>query len=334
MRQYLQKLFSRQSLTEDEAAEAMDLLMTGQVSPEEVGAFLGALRGKGESIEEITGCAKSLRRHAISLPIKRRDLIDTCGTGGDGANTFNISTTNAFIIAAAGLGVCKHGNRSISSKCGSADVLEELGVPIDLEPVEVAKSIDTFGFGFLFAPKFHPAMGHVAPIRRNLGARTIFNLLGPLVNPADTKRQVIGVYDANMLEAFAYVLKSLGSEEVMLVTGRDGLDEITSTTTTLVAHLKKGQVTLYEINPLSYGLSLGKQEDLAGGDRSRNADIVQKILSNKEQGPKRDIVLLNGAAALLVGGVVSSFEEGLTKVDNILKDGAAFEVLQQVRLSS
>ncbi|SME93674.1 anthranilate phosphoribosyltransferase [Pseudobacteriovorax antillogorgiicola] len=331
MKQYLNKLFARESLSEQEANEAMNLLMGGRVSPEEVGAFLGALRGKGETIEEITGCAKSLRDHAIPLRIKRTDLIDTCGTGGDGANTFNISTTNAFVIAAAGLGVCKHGNRSISSKCGSADVLEELGVPIDLEPERVAESIDRYGFGFLFAPKFHPAMGHVVPIRRNLGARTIFNLLGPLVNPAFTKRQVMGVYDRKMLEPFAYVLASLGAEEVMLVTGDDGLDEITTTTTTQVAHLKDGQVKTYTIDPRDYGIDLARAEDLAGGDRKTNADIITRILRGDDHGPKRDIVAINGAAALLVGGKVSDLGEGLKAVHDILDQGKAWEVLQAVR---
>lgn len=331
MKQYLTKLFARQSLSEGEAYDAMDLLMGGEASPEEVGAFLGALRGKGESIDEIVGCAKSLRNHARTLNIKRSDLIDTCGTGGDGANTFNISTCNAFVIAAAGLGVCKHGNRSVSSKCGSADVLEELGVPIDQEPEDVAKSIDNFGFGFLFAPKFHPAMGQVVPIRKKLGARTIFNLLGPLVNPAVTKRQVIGVYDRTMLKPFAHVLSSLGSEEVMLVTGDDGLDEITLTTTTQVAHLKDGEVSNYSLSPEDLGLSRCKPEDLAGGDRALNAAILSSVLKGEEKGPKRDIILANGAAALLVGGVVSNLKDGVEKVADILDSGAAYELLEKLK---
>ena len=331
MKQYLTKLFARESLSEQEATNAMNLLMEGEVSPEEVGAFLGSLRAKGESIEEITGCAKSLRDHAIPLKIKRTDLIDTCGTGGDGANTFNISTTNAFVIAAAGLGVCKHGNRSISSKCGSADVLEELGVPIDLSPEEVAASVDEYGFGFLFAPKFHPAMGNVVPIRRNLGARTIFNLLGPLVNPALTTRQVIGVYDKNMLEPFAHVLASLGSTEVMLVTGDDGLDEITTTTTTNVAHLKDGQVKTYKISPEELGIKKAKASDLVGGDRSENAKIIIDILSGKDKGARRDIVLINGAAALTVGGKAANLKDGVKLVENIIDSGAAMKVLENVR---
>ena len=270
-------------------------------------------------------------RGTIPLKIKRTDLIDTCGTGGDGANTFNISTTNAFVIAAAGLGVCKHGNRSISSKCGSADVLEELGVPIDLSPEEVASSIDEHGFGFLFAPKFHPAMGNVVPIRRNLGARTIFNLLGPLVNPALTTRQVIGVYDKNMLEPFAHVLSSLGSIEVMLVTGDDGLDEITTTTTTNVAHLKDGRVKTYKISPEEFGIKKAKPEDLVGGDKAENAKIIIDILSGKDKGPRRDIVLINGAAALTVGGKSTDLNEGIKQVGEIIDSGAAMKVLENVR---
>ena len=331
MKEILTKLFSRQNLSESEASEAMDLLMEGKVSPEEVGAFLGALRAKGETIDEIVGCAKSLRSHSTPLSIKRSDLIDTCGTGGDGANTFNISTCNAFVIAAAGLGVCKHGNRSVSSKCGSADVLEELGVPIELSAEDAGAAIDKHGFAFLFAPKFHPAMGNVVPIRRKLGARTIFNLLGPLVNPADTKRQVIGVYDKDMLEPFAHVLKNLGSEEVMLVTGNDGLDESTLTDATHVAHLKDGQVKCYQITPEDLGLSRCTAEDLSGCDRKENARIIEDILGGKLHGPKRDIILANGAAALMIGGLARDLKEGVSKVADILDSGAALDVLNKIR---
>ncbi len=331
MKVYLNKLFSGISLNEEEAHQAMDALMGGNVTSEEVGAFLGALRAKGETIGEIVGCAKSLRSHATPLPVKRTDIIDTCGTGGDGANTFNISTTNAFIIAAAGMGVCKHGNRSVSSQCGSADVLEELGVPIDLSPARAAAAIEEFGFAFLFAPKFHPAMGHVASIRRNLKARTIFNLLGPLVNPAFTKRQVMGVYEPRMLVPFAHVLKKLGAEEVMLVTGDDGLDEITTTTTTRVAHLKDGVVHEYQINPKEYGISLASPAALVGGDKKRNASIIEAILQGDDKGEKRDIVLLNAGAALQVSGKAKDLKEGLVLAAELIDSGRAYQILETAR---
>lgn len=331
MKDYLNKLFSGNSLGQDEAQRAMDELISGKVSPEEVGAFLGALRAKGESIDEIVGCAKSLRAHAVPLPVKRKDLIDTCGTGGDGANTFNISTTVAFIAAAGGLGVCKHGNRSISSQCGSADVLEDLGVSIDLAPERAAAAIDEFGFAFLFAPKFHPAMGKVASIRRNLKARTIFNLLGPLVNPALTKRQVIGVYDVSMLVPFAHVLKNLGSEDVMLVTGGDGLDEITTTTSTTVAHLSGGAVKEYQINPEDFGIALASPAALVGGDKKQNAAIIDGILSGREQGARRDIVLLNAGAALYVGGKAGDLKSGIELAATLIDRGEAYKILESAR---
>lgn len=332
MKDYLKKVFSGYVLTESESRSSMDLMMQGKACPEQIGAFLAVLKVRGESVEELIGFAKSLRDHARPLSINRNDIVDTCGTGGDGADTFNISTVSSIVLAAAGLGVCKHGNRSVSSRCGSADVLEELGVPIDYEPQQVSAMVDAVGFGFLFAPKFHPAMAHVAPVRKNLGVRTLFNILGPIVNPAQTRRQIIGVYDKKLLETLPRVLQELGSEEVMVVCGSDGLDEITTTGPSFIAHLKDGSIREYQVSPEDFGMKRSKLEDLKGGDRERNAEIVVNILNGEERGPKRDIVLLNSAAALLVTGNVCSIEEGIIQIAKILDSGKAYEKLQQIKL--
>ncbi len=331
MKQYLSKVFSRQSLSQEEAESAMDLLMQGEASSEEVCGLLGALRGKGESIDEIVGFARSMRKHAVPLQVQRRDLVDTCGTGGDGADTFNISTASCFILAASGLGVVKHGNRAVSSKCGSADVLESLSVKID-RPVDlVVKDVESFGFAFLFAPLFHPAMKHVGPARRALGVRTVFNLLGPLVNPAGARRQVIGCYDSNMLETLAKVLQELGSEEVMLVSGTDGLDEISVTATTHVVHLKDGAISKYVISPEDLGVERATLADLKGGDAKHNAQLIEGILSGQIQGPKRDIVTLNAAAALMVAGKAENLVAGYELANQIVDQGKAMAVLQAIR---
>lgn len=327
----IEKLLNKQALSSGEAFEVMNDLMKGTYKPEHIGAILGALRVKGETESEIEGCARALQSHAVSIPVRRTDLVDTCGTGGDGANTFNISTTTAFIIAASGLGVCKHGNRSVSSNCGSADVLEELGIKVDLVPSTVGQMVDEIGFGFLYAPKFHPAMKHVSGVRKSIGVKTIFNLLGPLVNPARVKRQVIGVFDKSKIMTVANVLNSLGSEEVMVVSGDDGLDEISTTTTTQVAHLKNGTVTTYEIDPRKYGIKLSKMKDLEGGSKVENARILQGILTGSIKGAKRDIVLLNSAAALLVGEKVSTFENGIKLAEDLIDSGKAYKVLNQAR---
>ena len=332
MKDYLKKVFSGDVLTESESRSSMDLMMQGKACPEQIGAFLAVLKVRGESVEELIGFAKSLRDHATPLSINRNDIVDTCGTGGDGADTFNISTVSSIVLAAAGLGVCKHGNRSVSSRCGSADVLEELGVPIDYEPQQVSAMVDAVGFGFLFAPKFHPAMAHVAPVRKNLGVRTLFNILGPIVNPAQTRRQIIGVYDKKLLKTLPRVLQELGSEEVMVVCGSDGLDEITTTGPSFIAHLKDGSIREYQVSPEDFGMKRSKLEDLKGGDRERNAEIVVNILKGEERGPKRDIVLLNSAAALLVTGNVLSIEEGIIQIAKILDSGKAYEKLQQIKL--
>ncbi|MFW7380413.1 MAG: anthranilate phosphoribosyltransferase [Oligoflexus sp.] len=332
MKPYLSKLFERQALSQEEAQAAMDTLMRGEATPEEVGAFLGALRGKGEVIDEIVGFARSMRQHAKTLQLSRTGLVDTCGTGGDGTDTFNISTANALLIAAAGLAVVKHGNRAVSSRCGSADVLAALGIKIDQSPEEVAADVERFGFGFLFAPLFHPAMKHVAPVRRQLGVRTIFNLLGPLVNPANAKRQVIGVYDDSMLEPLAEALKELGSEEVMLVSGADGMDEITCVSTTRVAHLKNNRISFYTISPEDLGIKRAQADELKGGDPAMNAGIIEQIFAGTERGPKRDVVVINAAAALMVGGMVEDLLAGIKLAEEILDSGRALDLLNSLRV--
>ena len=328
----LKTLFNGGSLTREEARAAMDELMAGRASGEQIAAFLGVLRGKRETVPELTGFAESLRAHAVSVPVKRNDLIDTCGTGGDGAQTFNISTASAFILAAAGLGVAKHGNRSVSSRCGSADVLEALGVAIEAAPEVVADSIDRYGFGFLFAPQFHPAMHHVAPVRRALGVRTFFNILGPLANPAKAKRQVIGVFDRNLIERLCYVLDALGAEEVMVVAGADGLDELSLSGETYVGHLKSGAVSVYTVHPSDANLVPAGLDAIQGGDATFNAKLIQRILGG-ERGAPRDVVCLNAAAALIVAGKAADFREGAALAGEMLDSGRAAAVLSQVTLS-
>ena len=331
MKSILSKLFNGGTLSKEEASSAMDLLMEGKAPPEQIGAFLGILRGRKETVEEIAGCASSMRNHAKTLNLKRTDLVDTCGTGGDGAGTFNISTVNAFIIAAAGLGVVKHGNRSVSSKCGSADVLEKLGVPIDLPLERVQEAVETLGFGFLFAPAFHPAMKNVVPIRKSLGVRTVFNLLGPLTNPAGAKRQVIGIYDRQLLETLAKVLRELGSEEVMLVTGSDGLDEITISGSTDVAHLRNGEISLYQVSPKDFGVEPAPLSAVEGGDVALNTKIALDILGGEEKGPKRDIVLMNASAVFVVTGKVENFMDGMALARDIIDSGKAMAVLEKLK---
>ncbi len=330
MQHLLKKLFSRQHLSRHEAREAMDILMGGKAKPEQIGAFLGALRGKGETIEEIVGCAEAMRGHALTISIQRKDLFDTCGTGGDGMDTFNISTANAFILAAAGAGIVKHGNRSISSRCGSADVLEAMGIAIDLKPEQVARSVDQFGFGFLFASSFHPAMKNVGSVRQSLGVRTVFNLLGPLTNPAFAKRQLIGVFQKEWIEPMAHVLKELGSEEVMLVHGEDGMDEITPAGVTYVAHLKNGKVSTYTLKPEDFGIKRFSVEHIRGGDAATNAALIERTLKG-EKGYCRDALLLNAAAALSVAGKAKDLLAGRVLAEEMIDQGHAWGVVEKIR---
>ncbi|MDQ3231022.1 MAG: anthranilate phosphoribosyltransferase [Pseudobdellovibrionaceae bacterium] len=330
MKAYLQKLFKSQNLTREEAQAATTLIMQGGVSVEEIAGFLGALAGKGETVDEIVGCASTLRAHAVALQPKRRDLIDVCGTGGDGAETFNISTCNALVLAAAGLGVCKHGNRAVSSRCGSADVLEALGITIDMQPDRAASAIDSCGFAFLFAPHYHPAMKHVGPVRRALGVRTVFNLLGPLANPAPVKHQVLGVFDPDLVPMMAEALQKLGTEAALVVCGDGGLDELSLSGPSRVSQLKDGSIQHLSLSPEDFGLSRAPLETLKGGDKEANARIVEAVLRG-ERSPRRDIVVMNAGAALVISGRAHSWRDGAEQIATVIDSGRAYQTLEKIR---
>jgi anthranilate synthase/phosphoribosyltransferase len=321
------KVMLGEDLLGEEAEAVMGQIMGGEATPAQIGAFLTALRLKGETVEEITGCARAMRRSAIPVRPQRQDLVDTCGTGGDRTGTFNISTTAAFVVAGAGLGVAKHGNRSVSSHCGSADLLEALGVNLELTPEQVAGCIDQVGIGFLFAPRLHPAMKHAIGPRREMGVRTIFNILGPLTNPAGATRQIMGVYDPSLTSPLAQVLGKLGVQAAFVVHGADGLDELSTTGINRVSHLRDGWVKDFSLDPAELGLPGARLEDLRGGTAEENAQITQAILAG-EQGPRRGVVLLNAAAALVAGGVAGDFEEGLQRAAEAIDSGSAREKLE------
>jgi anthranilate phosphoribosyltransferase len=329
------KVVLRQDLTETEMIEVMNQIMGGEATPAQVGAFLTALRMKGETIEEIAGAARVMRDHATPIRVgkaldidreeinlDRETILDTCGTGGSGTKSFNISTTVAFVVSACGVKVAKHGNRSISSACGSADVLEALGVNLNVTPQQVESCINEVGVGFLFAPALHGAMKHAIGPRREIGIRSIFNILGPLTNPAGADRQVLGVYDEKLVEMLAKVLAKLGCRRGFVVHGQDGMDEITLTGPTRIAEINAGQVSLSTIEPEDFGLRRCLLSDLQGGDAEENAAIVRDVLGGNE-GPKRDIVLLNSAYALVASGIVESVDSGLQKARNTIDAGLA-----------
>jgi len=325
------KIIARQNLTEDEAEAAMTQIMEGQATPAQIGAFITALRMKGESVSEIAGCARAMRRSAIPVTPRRTDmLVDTCGTGGDSAGTFNISTTTAFVVAGAGQPVAKHGNRSISSKSGSADVLEALGVNLELTPEQIAACIDEVGIGFLFAPKMHPAMKHAIGPRREMGVRTIFNVLGPLTNPAGAAAQVLGVYDPDLTEPLARVLGTLGSKAAFVVYGAGGLDELTTSGPNRVSELRNGKVETYMLDPAEFGLKPARLSDLRGGNPQENALTTREILSGKERGSRRDTVVLNASAALVAGGKAHDLSEGIRLANQSIDSGAAQRVLERL----
>jgi len=326
MKDTLQKLLQKQDLTDPEAVAAFDAIMDGQATPAQLGGFLTAMRMKGETPSEIAAAASSMRRHAVFVDPRGKPVVDTCGTGGDSLGTFNISTTAAFIVAGAGVPVAKHGNRSITSKCGSADVLAELGVNLDAPPDVMEESIHEVGIGFLFAAKLHPAMKHAMGPRRELGFRTIFNLLGPLTNPAGAKSQVLGVFAPEMTEVFADVLRRLGSHRVFVVHGRDGMDEITTTTTTRVSELRDGSVKTYNLDPLEFLDHYAKPDDLRGGDPATNAGLLRAVLSG-EKGPRRDIACLNAAAGIVAGGKAADLRAGFQAACESVDSGRALLAL-------
>ena len=322
------KLIERKNLTEDEAEDAMKCIMSGEATPAQIGSFLTGLRLKGETVEEITSFARVMREFAARInPRVDGILVDTCGTGGDKIKTFNISTAVALVAAGAGIPIAKHGNRSVTSKAGSADVLEALGVKIDLAPPEVERCIEKIGFGFMFAPVFHGAMKYATPVRQEIGIRTVFNVLGPLTNPANAQAQVLGVYDRDLTEVLANVLVGLGVKRAMVVHGLDGLDEISNLGKTQISEVKGDEVRTYTVEPEDFGFNLAKPEDIKGYDREGNATLMIKLLKG-EDGPRRDVVLMNSAAAMIVGGKVSDFKEGVEVAKEAIDSGKAYEKLQ------
>lgn len=325
----IKKIVDSKDLSENEAYVAMNEIIKGKGTESQIGAFLVGLRMKGETIDEITGCAKAMRDNAIPVKPESKFVIDTCGTGGDGGKTFNISTAVAIIAAAGGVKVAKHGNRAVSSKSGSADVLTELGFNIDLEAKKAAKCIDEKGMAFLFAQRYHCAMKNVASTRTGLGIRTIFNILGPLTNPTYVKGQVLGVYHKNLTNTLAQVLLKLGCEKALVVCGDDGLDEITTTTFTHVSEVKDGKVINYIINPKELEVNSATQEDIKGGGAKENAEVILNVLKGSK-GCKRDIVVLNSAAALYVGNACASIKEGVKQAEELIDSGKAYEKMNEL----
>ncbi|MFN2363192.1 MAG: anthranilate phosphoribosyltransferase [Halarsenatibacteraceae bacterium] len=326
---HLEKVVSRKDLTLAEMEFAMDQIMEGETTDSQLAGFLVGLRMKGETISEITGAASVMRSKAAQVDTAATDLIDSCGTGGDGKGTFNISTTTAIVMAAGGLNVAKHGNRSVSSKCGSADLLEALGVKIDLNPREAAKCLEEVGISFLFAPNFHQAMRYAVGPRKEIGLRTIFNILGPLTNPARTDYQILGVYKAELVEPLAYVLKNLGLKSAMVVHGAGGIDELSLAGLNKTAYLKNGEIKEYNFYPEEAGLKQAPLKSVLGGGVAENKKITLDILGGS-LGPKRDVILLNSAAAFLVAGRVQNLKEGVKLAADLIDSGKAKDKLEEL----
>ena len=326
----LQSLIDRKDFTHEQMLAVMRQVMGGELTPVQIASLLVGLRMKGETVDEIAAAAEVMRELSSKVSIKDdAHLIDTCGTGGDGIQTFNVSTACAFVAAAAGARVAKHGGRSVSSACGSADVLEALGVNVNLTPAQVAKCVDEIGIGFMFAPNHHSAMKHAAPVRRELGVRTLFNLLGPLTNPAGAKRQVMGVFHRDLTGLLARVLQRLGSEHVLVVHGADGMDEISFAGDTYVAELKDGQVREYRLNPQQFGMPLHDVQGIRVQNAEQSRQIILAVLAG-ETGPARDIVLLNAGAAIYVAGLVEDLTAGIACAGRMIDSGDAKIKLQQL----
>ena len=326
----LQRLLESNDLTHAEMLDVMHQVMSGELTPAQIAGFLIALRIKGETVDEIAAAAEVMRELATHVTIRDdAHLIDTCGTGGDGIHTFNVSTVSAFVAAAAGAKVAKHGGRSVSSACGSADVLEALGINVNLAPDQVAACVDDIGIGFMFAPNHHSAMRHAAPVRRELGVRTLFNLLGPLTNPAGAKRQIMGVFHRDLTSILAKVLQSLGSQHVMVVHGADGMDEISFSGDTQVAELKDGSISEYVLNPSQFGFALHDVKSIRVQDTVQSADMVRAVLAG-ENIPARDIVLLNAGAAIYIAGLADDMQQGIEHAGQMLDNGAAQAKLEQL----
>lgn len=337
------KVVNREDLSQAEMETVMNEIMSGEATPAQIGAFITALRMKGETVDEIVGAARVMREKATrinvidsSLSLDRDDInidaetiLDTCGTGGDGTNTFNVSTATAFVVAGGGVKVAKHGNRAVSSQCGSADVLEKLGVKLDISPQEVERCVREIGIGFLFAPLFHGAMKYAAGPRKEIGLRTIFNVLGPLTNPAGATAQVLGVYSPDLTEKMALVLGKLGSREAFVVCGEGTFDEISICSPTRIAHLINGEVRSYQITPEEYGFPRAAIESIKGGDAQENARIIHDILDGRE-GARKDMVLLNSAAAFAAAGLDRDLKSGIERAREVINSGKAKQKLEQL----
>jgi anthranilate phosphoribosyltransferase len=325
----LARLLDGKDLSRAQARDVMGEIMRGEATPAQIGGFLVALRLKGETADEIAGCAEAMRAHVLAVKPEREDLVDTAGTGGDGAGTFNISTAAALVAAAAGAAVAKHGNRAVSSSSGSADVLESLGFVLELPAKRIERSIDELGFGFLFAPSHHPAMRHAAPVRRELATRTVFNVLGPLTNPAGARAQVVGVYSPELVPTIASVLARLGARRAFVVHGAGGVDELSPAGPNLVCEVSGGKVRRREIDPKDFGVPRCKPGDLAGGSPDENAATIREIFAGAA-GPKREAVLLNAGGAIAAGGHARDLQEGYRTATEAVSSGAAGERLEEL----
>lgn len=325
----IQSVIDKKNLSNDEMRDVMQSIMTGECTDAQIAGFLVGLRSKGETVDEITAAANVMRELASRVQINHDNLIDTCGTGGDGHNTFNISTTAAFVVAAAGGYVAKHGNRSVSSKSGSADVLEAAGVKLELNPTQVAQCVEQIGIGFMFAPIHHSAMKHAIAPRKELGVRTFFNVLGPLTNPAGAKRQVMGVFSRDWLETLANVLKNLGSEQVMIVHSEDGMDEISISAPTNIAELKDGKIKTYQIEPEQFGMQRADINTLAVKNIEDSLNVIQAVLDN-QGGPTQDIIVLNAGAAIYTAGIEDTLAAGITSARQVIENGSARTKLSEL----
>ncbi len=332
IKELIKKITEFKDLTPEETENLFSLLMKGELTDAQIGAVLIGLKMKGETVDEISSAAKIMRQNAVKVPVKDKSrLIDTCGTGGDKVNTFNVSTITAFVVAGAGVKVAKHGNRSVSSKCGSADIMEALGVNIEMSPEKAAKALEEIGLAFLFAPIYHPAMKNVISQRREIGVRTIFNILGPLSNPAEAKYQLMGVYDEKLVEPLSRVLVNLGIERAFVVHGMEGLDEVSITGETLVGEVNDGEINIYTVKPEDFGLKSASLQDIQGGDLEYNLKIALSILEGKDNSPKTDFVAINAAFALKVVGIVDTVQEGIELAKETIYSKKAYQVLEKLR---
>lgn len=327
---YMEILLQKQSLSETQAGEAISTVMKGEATPAQIAALLAALHSKGETLDEIVGAAQAMRSHAVPIPTGRDHCIDTCGTGGDNSHTFNISTTTALVVAGLGVPVAKHGNRSATSQCGSIDLLEALGVNIELRPEQIANCLDTVGIGILFARMVHPAMKHAAPVRSELGFRTIFNFLGPLTNPARPAFQLVGISNLQAMHLYAECLQRLGIQKAWVVSGPDGVDELVPFGETQVVEVNHDSLHAFTVTPGDFGMQSCRLEDLRGGAVEDNLAITRAILSGAEQGPKRDTILMNAGAALYVAGAANTIQAGVSKAAQCIDTGKAQETLDRL----